>query len=278
MRGPAPGATDSGMTSIAHKLRSAAFYLGRPPFWAHFGHRALGYLHSAQDSRPQKAYAAGWAQARAQPLGVVLAHFGLTPDGIVPRMPMDVMAEARHRVAGAPVRMGGGAHVDLLYAVTRLTGARRILETGVAFGWSSLAFLSGMERNGGGRLVSVDRPYPGDNSEIFIGLAVPEHLAKHWAIVREPDRNGLLKAAGWFPHGADIAHYDSDKTYRGRQFGYPVMWRALRPGGLFISDDIQDNLAFAHFVERARASYGVVESAGKYVGIALKPGLRPAVS
>ena len=78
--------------------------------------------------------------------------------------------------------------------------------------------------------------------------------------------------------GLPSSFYDSDKTYRGRQFGYPVMWRALRPGGLFISDDIQDNLAFAHFVERARASYGVVESAGKYVGIALKPGLKPAVN
>ncbi len=275
MRGQCPAAKNPPMTSIAHKLRSAAFYLGRPPFWAHFGHRALGYLRSAQDAHSQQIYAKGWAQARAHPLGAVLMHFGLVPDGIVPRMPIDVMADARHRVAGAPVRMGGGANVDLLYAVTRLTGARRILETGVAFGWSSLAFLSGMERNGGGRLVSVDRPYPGEHSEHFIGLAVPEHLAKHWAVVREPDRNGLVKAAGWFPGGADIVHYDSDKSYRGRQFGYPILWRALRPGGLFISDDIQDNLAFAHFVERAHASYGVVASADKYIGIAIKPGLAP---
>mgnify|MGYP001079311829 FL=1 len=266
------------MTSIPHKLRSAAFYLGRPPFWAHFGHRALGYLQPDLDGRPHQAHAMGWARARAQPLGAVLMHFGLTPDGILPRLPADVLVDARHRVAGAPVRMGGPANVDLLYAVTRLLGARRALETGVAFGWSSLAFLSAMACNGGGRLVSVDRPYPGDGSEDFVGLAVPDYLVPHWTIVQEPDRNGLVKAAACFPQGVDIAHYDSDKTYRGRQFGYPIMWRAVRPGGLFISDDIQDNMAFAHFVEQVRASHGVVESAGKYIGIALKPGLKPVVN
>ena len=77
-------------------------------------------------------------------------------------------------------------------------------------------------------------------------------------------------AGGYGRHGIDIAHYDSDKSYQGREFAYPIIWNALKPGGLFISDDIQDNMAFAHFVEESGLRYGVTETGGKYVGIALK--------
>lgn len=125
-----------------------------------------------------------------------------------------------------------------------------------------------------GRLVSVDRPYPGAGNEPFVGIVVPEDLRRNWTIVREPDRNGLRKALAKFPDGIDIAHYDSDKSYRGRLYSYPLLWNALKPGGVFISDDIQDNMAFAAFVDTRSLSYAVTESGGKFVGIAIKPGLR----
>ena len=41
-------------------------------------------------------------------------------------------------------------------------------------------------------------------------------------------------------------------------------------GGVFISDDIQDNLAFSDFVRATGARFGVIETAGKFVGIAIK--------
>lgn len=167
--------------------------------------------------------------------------------------------------------MGGPGDIQLIYAMTRLTEARHLLETGVALGWSSMAFLNAVQDNGGGHLVSTDRPYPGDNSASYVGVAVDHALRKHWTLIREPDRNGLRKAVAKLRNKADIAHYDSDKTYRGRQFGYPIIWNALRPGGIFISDDIQDNLAFAHFVGAAGARFGVIETANKFVGIAIKP-------
>ena len=50
--------------------------------------------------------------------------------------------------------------------------------------------------------------------------------------------------------------------------------RCLKPGGIFLSDDIQDNMAFADFVRQKDASFGVVEGGGKYIGLAMKPGLR----
>lgn len=49
------------------------------------------------------------------------------------------------------------------------------------------------------------------------------------------------------------------------------MWEALRPGGVFISDDIQDNFAFREFVEANRLVYAITGYEGKFVGIVRKP-------
>ena len=46
----------------------------------------------------------------------------------------------------------------------------------------------------------------------------------------------------------DLCHYDSDKSWWGRAYAF-LLWKALKPGGLFISDDIQDNMFFAEFVK-----------------------------
>ncbi|HKQ46049.1 MAG TPA: class I SAM-dependent methyltransferase [Rhizomicrobium sp.] len=256
------------------KLRSAVYYLQHPSHWAHFSRRALKYFQSDLDSENDRAEAHLWARNRAQPLNDLLAHLGLTsaPQDELPRMDARILQEAGQRAAQSKIKMGGGGHIELIYAIARLTGARSVVETGVAYGWSSLAFLAAMEWNGGGSLVSVDRPYPGAGNEPYVGIAVPDRLRRNWTLIREPDRNGLKRAVAQFPDGVDIAHYDSDKSYRGREFAYPIIWNALRPGGLFLSDDIQDNLAFAHFVRDRDVSYGVVAGEGKYVGIAIKPG------
>ena len=67
-----------------------------------------------------------------------------------------------------------------------------------------------------------------------------------------------------------MCHYDSDKSYDGRMWAYPILWRALRPGGIFISDDISDNLAFRDFAAQISATPTVVKFDNKYVGILLK--------
>jgi hypothetical protein len=200
------------MALMARKLRSAAYYLARPAFWAHFCHRGLGYVRSDLDGRTQRQDAANWARAHAQSVEEVLAQLGLlaAPDRYFPRMPASILKSAHRRVSAANCHMGGGGHVDLIYAATRLRKASNLLETGVAYGWSSLAFLSAAEQNGAGRLISVDRPYPDGAGTASVGIAVDAALRKRWHIIQEPDRNGLYKAIAAFPDGVDIAHYDSD--------------------------------------------------------------------
>ena len=69
---------------------------------------------------------------------------------------------------------------------------------------------------------------------------------------------------------AFLCHYDSDKSYTGRIFAYPLLWNALQKNGIFISDDIQDNIAFIEFCEQVNKKPIVIEHLGKYVGLIKK--------
>ena len=120
-------------------------------------------------------------------------------------------------------------------------------------------------------------PYAKMNNEPYVGVCVPERLRSRWTLIREPDRNGLTKALSAFPESKiDFAHYDSDKSYWGRRWAYPRIWRALRPGGIFMSDDIQDNFYFREFTESLGLDPAVIEYMGKYAGAIRKPSTDPS--
>ena len=149
-------------------------------------------------------------------------------------------------------------------------GYCRAIETGVAYGWSSLAILDAMASNGDGRLISVDMPYPKMGNEDFVGIVVPDPLRSRWTLIRQPDRPGLEKAIDAFGGRIDFCHYDSDKSWFGRAYAFPMLWEALEPGGVFISDDIQDNLFFAEFAGSKNLPFAVTASEGKFVGLLRK--------
>jgi predicted O-methyltransferase YrrM len=104
----------------------------------------------------------------------------------------------------------------------------------------------------------------------LIGVAVDENLKSNWELLREPDRYGLNKAIKKHDYSFDLAHYDSDKSYYGRKWSQPLIWRYLRKGGVFISDDIEDNVAFKEFVESKNLDFFVLKFKGKYVGVIRK--------
>jgi predicted O-methyltransferase YrrM len=179
---------------------------------------------------------------------------------------------AELRVSAAPGGMGGGADVDLLYSLCLATKASRVLETGVAFGWSSLAILSALNGRPGSRLISIDLPYLGAKLDGLVGLAVPNDLKGGWTLRRGADRDELPGAIAEIAP-LDLAHYDSDKSYAGRMWAYPLIWQALRPGGLLISDDVEDNLAFLDFAGQVGTSPIIVRapSRDRLAGIIRKP-------
>lgn len=171
--------------------------------------------------------------------------------------------------------LAGSSDLRLAYSAAIGIGARDILETGVALGWSSLAFLKATQAVGG-RLVSVDRPYPFLIGHSWVGAAVPQDMRERWTLLRHSDKRGIPKALR-ISDGYDLIHYDSDKTEEGRRWAYARLWRALRPGGLMISDDVGDNAAWADFCRIAGVPLVVVRRRRAYSGLARKPEIATAV-
>ena len=72
----------------------------------------------------------------------------------------------------------------------------------------------------------------------------------------------------------DISHYDSDKSYEGKKWAFPQIWKHLKKDGLLISDDISDNMAFFEFAESVSSKPFVIKTfdthVEKFVGILQK--------
>jgi predicted O-methyltransferase YrrM len=255
---------------MIEKFQTAAWFAQRPNFWAFARDLAVRKFRPERDGPEDVRSASDWAAERVVSVAEALKIIGLYGQGEIPILSPALLEEARKRVEKCTVRMGGAGDINLIFAAVLLSGTRRVIETGVALGWSSLAILAALEKCEGKMLISVDMPYPKMNSEPFVGLAVPERLRGNWEIIREPDRHGLEKAIARMGGTIDLSHYDSDKSWWGRQYAYPLLWRALRPGGIFISDDIGDNISFAEFVAARKMVFAVTEFEGKYVGIARK--------
>lgn len=257
---------------MIEKIRTLGWFLRRPTFWPHMV--ALVARKVDGSARHEAAYEAAeaWAAARAVPVEAALRAVGAVEAdaALPPGVPAALLDEGQTRAQRAGVVMGGPGDLDLIHRAILAIGATRVVETGVAYGWSTLAALDALQETGG-TLVSVDMPYPKAGNEGDVGIVVPDRFRDRWTLVRQPDRNGIRQALARFGGMIDLAHFDSDKSYAGRMFAFPLLWRALRPGGLLISDDIQDNFGFRDFAASLGLEPAVTESDAKYVGILRKP-------
>ena len=168
------------------------------------------------------------------------------------------------------IDLGGGGAIDLLYFFTRLVQPRRILETGVAAGWSSFAFLLAIERNGTGVLLSSDLPYFRiANPERYIGILVPEkYRSDNWQLEMKGDQFNLPKLLD-ISKKLELVHYDSDKRKASRIAFLNTIEKFIADDAIVIMDDIQNNLAFRDFVVDSKLTYTVVKSEEKFVGVIL---------
>lgn len=175
---------------------------------------------------------------------------------------------AKNKYKSLKVKMGGMADLDLLYNITKKLKPKNILETGVAFGWSTLAFsLAKLKKT---KISSVDLPYPFKNSHHYVANALPNNLKKKIKFYFGIDTD-ILKKINAKKKKFDLIHYDSDKSYDGRNKNYELIWKMLNKKGWFISDDISDNSAFENFVKKFKIrKYYVLQCDGKFVGIAIK--------
>lgn len=152
---------------------------------------------------------------------------------------------------------GDPALIQALWCLVRRIQPRRVVETGVAHGVTSRFILEAL-RSVGGRLWSIDLPpswAPQKHREI--GVAVSDR--SHWSLILGSTRQclpGLLQDLG----AIDMFIHDSEHTWRNMLFEMSIAWKALRPGGALVVDDIDLNGAFDQFTKQVKGEKLIAEA------------------
>ena len=150
----------------------------------------------------------------------------------------------------------------------------KIIETGVAAGTSSEVILQAINKNNKGYLYSSDLPYYKiEQSEKFIGTVVSEELKKFWKLDIRGDHYALDDFINLCSK-IDFFHYDSDKSYNGRNFAMKKVNKHFSLNAVLIMDDIQDNLFFKNFVEKENLNFKVFGFKNQFVGLVENIGLQ----
>ena len=250
------------------------WYLSHPKHWRHFIFAATRRMKWALVGREQNQQEAKvWCQAHLQTDEQIIEQVTGQNSIDLPEELMDLIQTEEKKLTKYNIKLGDGANLSLLYQLIFLTSTRKVIETGVAYGWSSLVILFALKDKEGHQLISTDKPMPNEDYNSMVGIVVQEKFLKNWDLMKEADVEAIPKALKKL--GAyDLCHYDSDKSYEGRTWAYKKLWDNLKPGGVFISDDISDNLAFKHFCEKVDRkpwiSHSVTSAGDRYVGVLIK--------
>jgi predicted O-methyltransferase YrrM len=162
--------------------------------------------------------------------------------------------------------LGGGSHFRFLYWLTRYVQPRVVVETGVAAGWSSRAFLVALQRNRSGKLYSSDLPYfriP--QPERFVGILVEQSLRERWELQLDGDQVNLPRMLNSIEQ-VDLFHYDSDKMWSGRDFAMKLVEQKLAAKSIIVMDDINNDSWFRTFVTSRKLPFLVFDGRFGVIG------------
>ena len=143
------------------------------------------------------------------------------------------------------------------YLLCRLISPSVVLETGVAYGVSSVFILRALEENGSGTLHSVDLPPLSSEYERFWGIAVPEALRARWRLHRGSSARVLPRLLQE-TRTVDLFVHDSLHTYRNMRREFDTVWPHLRKGGVILADDVERNRAFGDLQRKSPTLWRVV--------------------
>lgn len=248
-------------------LHHYIWFVNKPNCYYHALHSLFRLLTSNKNSMYYRKKAITWCEEYTDNNNLI--HFtDINQNHFINK---NLISTAIEKKKNSKILMGGAGDINLLYSIAKSIDAKVILETGVAYGFSSLALLCHLFEKRDGILISIDMPYPWRGNESDVGIVVDKKFYNYWNLIRLPDRNGLklaIKKIG--DKKIDIFHYDSDKSYHGRMYAYNLVWPLIKKGGFFISDDIHDNFAFKDFVENNNLNFLIKKFENKYIGIVQK--------
>lgn len=154
----------------------------------------------------------------------------------------------------------------ILYWICKIRRPSIVMETGVNKGFSTALILKALAENRHGICYSIDLPPPSFASLGFeSGVVVPNELKDRWELLIGKSQE-ILPALLSGVKEIDIFIHDSEHTYENMMFEWSSVWPHITPGGLLISDDVDNNQAFADFCRDVKAEY-IVQGR---LGMALK--------
>jgi hypothetical protein len=214
------------------------------------------------------AEASEWAQALAAPQSDALSSLNAELWVEACAYEEALRLEAEHSWGPRIASLGGGGDVAVLYFLARFRQPTFIVETGVAAGWSSRALLDAAQANGTGVLYSSDLPYVWQVDGAFpFAPLVPSRLRENWFVSTVGDRKSLPELRSRV-NRIDLFHYDSDKTYGGREFAMECLRPMFTQDTIIVMDDIQNNLYFRDFCESSGLDPVIFRYQEKYLGVA----------
>lgn len=159
------------------------------------------------------------------------------------------MIKDAHKAHGREFYAQIRAHGEL-YALTRLTKPKHIVEIGVSSGVSSSYFLSALKANGMGTLHSIDMPTQQkgkafsekDDSPVAVppgkrsGWAVPTELKKGWDLRVGKSRDLLPRLVAELD-SIDIFLHDSEHTFENAMFELSTVDPKVPSGGVILCDN-----------------------------------------
>ena len=236
---------------VRHPMRAAAA-VGESPTEAWI--TALDKFVDIRERRgPQCAYEAepDWETHLHRVLGlswpcdVISEFWALLPEVVAP------LAAAGLQIGPESFGSWNDGDPGLLRAVwclVRHLRPARVVETGVAHGMTSRIILEALQRNGAGHLWSIDLPTLNLQLQEQIGIAVGNRFPDRWSYIKGSSRRRLpplLSELGQI----DLFIHDSLHSERNVRFELDRAWKALRPGGALVIDDVDANWGFHSFTQ-----------------------------
>jgi predicted O-methyltransferase YrrM len=137
-----------------------------------------------------------------------------------------------------------------MYVLVRVWKPQVMVETGVFYGALSAMIIHAMQRNGGGKLYSIDLPVEADElPDSMRGGLVSGSLRDHWELILGDSKIELPRLLARLGK-IDAFNHDSLHTTDHMSWEYQTAWPVIKPGGVISSHDIMLTPAWKRFCRR----------------------------
>lgn len=158
-----------------------------------------------------------------------------------------------HKYKTYELRCENAAHIVNYYALIRELKPKVVVETGTAKGSMTSWVLAALEKNGIGKLISID--IPSEEGKLTMGLSVykkdtglliPKEYHAQWHYIAGDAKLYLPKVLS--ENEVDVFIHDSLHTRTHMLYEYNVARALMKPEAVIISDDILWNNAYFSFI------------------------------